>query len=362
MSEHRSNVTLNTAAARLRSADRIVITTHAKPDGDAFGCVAALTQALRLADKEAQGILVPPVPATFKSLLGGPVVQVFDAEKGLPSCDLLVIVDTGAWAQVTPLRPLIEPQLASTMVIDHHLTGDIPAASRYVDTTFGSCSEVICQLIDELATLMNRKSSNSGRNKLIDTIVAESIYVGIVSDTGWFRYSNTRPETHDLAARLLRMGINQADIFTKLEQSQRPEKLALMQRGLASMRMLLNNKAAIIVLRAEDFKETGAGQEETEGIVDLPRSVAGVEVVVVVSQSPPTAAPSAGISGVGHLSDEPVRISFRSKSGPHAVDVSKFAQQFGGGGHARAAGAKVTNAPIDDVVDQVIAAMPKFLT
>ena len=363
MLEYKSNVTLNTAAARIRSADRVVIITHAKPDGDAFGCVAALTQAIRLAGKEAVGVLVPPVPVIFGSLLCGRIAKKFDPTVGLPEGDLLIILDTGAWAQVSPLRPFIEPRLPNTLLIDHHLTGDIPAAARYIDTTSGSCCEIVAELIDELATVLNQRSKQTGVNKLIDATVAESIYIGIVSDTGWFRYSNTRPQTHDLAARLLRLGVNNTELFTVLEQSQRPEKLALMQRGLASMRMLANNRAALIVLRAEDFAETGAGAEETEGIVDIPRSVAGVEVVAVVSQPPMGDGLRSGVSGVASAgADEPVRISFRSKSGPDAVDVAKFAQQFGGGGHARAAGAKLVNTPIDDVVARVAAALPGLLT
>src|SRR5690606_37676360 len=138
---------------------------------------------------------------------------------------------------------------------------------------------------------------------------------------------------HELAARLLREGVDQSELYRILEQTERPQKLALLTRALGSMKLLAGGRAALMILSATDFSQTGAVAEETERLIDVPQQIGTVEVVGLISERP---------SGNAQSQGRPTtRLSFRSKPGPNAVNVAELAGRFGGGGHARAAGARV---------------------
>lgn len=357
MSDYQSNITLTDLVARINDASRILITTHAKPDGDAYGSVAALTASLRMHKPDAtiEGWLMPPVPAPFKLLQGSPFVKEYSPEAeaagDLGEPDLILVLDTGAVTQIAPMHPFIAARLDRTIIIDHHLSGDLPAQHRYVDSSAAACCTVIADVLDavagisadDLARQLRYEEENSPF--ISNPIVAESLFVGIASDTGWFRFSNTTARTHRVAARLIQNGVDHADLYARLEQQERPAKLALQIRALRSLKLLANDQVAIMTIRANDFTETGALPEETERFVDIPQAVSTVKMVVLMSENPPTDGESS-----------PIRISFRSKPGPDAVNVAEFAEQFGGGGHARAAGAKV-DGTIDDVSAAIQAAV-----
>ncbi len=354
MSTYQSNITLAQAADKLRAATNILLVTHAKPDGDAYGSVVALAAALAAMGKHVEPWLMPPIPESLRVLDGYPMCKSFTPGSEIGPTDLTVIVDTGAWAQLWPMKAVLEPRLANTLILDHHLSGDVQAAYKYIEGQAAACCEVIAQLLELL---------NQGRpaeRSLFSPVVCEALFVGLASDTGWFRFSNTRPMTHEWAARLLTMGVHHAEIYRKLEQTERPEKLALMIRALDSMKLLFGGRAAIMVLRAGDFQDTGALLEETERFVDIPQIVGSVELVVLATETPDKN--GTGNNGNGgpatiQNDDKPVqppviRLSFRSKPGPRAVDVATLAGQFHGGGHARASGAKV-QAPLEQVLEDV---------
>ena len=338
---HTSNLDLSAAADLIRKTDgKVFITTHAKPDGDAFGSVVALTSALNKLGKETFACFAPPVAASLLDLNGNHLTHILGADIVIPDCSLYIVLDTGAWSQVQPVRAVLEPNLARTLILDHHQSGDIDAAYKYVDARAGACAEIIAELLDLLA---------DGGTFQKDATIAQALFVGIGSDTGWFRFSNTRPQTHRLAARLLEMGVDHADLYARLHQTERPAKLALLTRALDSLTLLADGKAAIMHLTRKDFAETGALEEETERLIDVPQQVGSIQVVALVTESFADAPGRTGDKSGGNSGGGVARISFRSKPGPGAVNVADLAGTFGGGGHARAAGAKLT-APIDETV------------
>ncbi len=186
-------MSLQAVAQLLLSCRHLTLTTHAKPDGDAFGSVTALGRALHLLGKQVQVLVMPPVPAGLRFLQGANIPDVYKPQLPLPESDLYVVVDTGAWAQLAPMDLRLRDKTENLLIIDHHLSGDVPAAYRYIDGQAAACAEIIAQLIDLL-------SVNTGKD-LMDAAVCEQLFVGIASDTGWFRFSNTRPQTHELAAQ-----------------------------------------------------------------------------------------------------------------------------------------------------------------
>ncbi|MEM1099090.1 MAG: DHH family phosphoesterase [Planctomycetota bacterium] len=361
-----ANLTLPAAANALLDADGpALVVTHAKPDGDAIGSVLALTTTLRDLGRPCKGLLVPPVPDALRNLDGADTLDVFDpqnpeasiASAVAPEPTQIVIVDTGAYSQLGPLRAVVEPRLHRTLIIDHHLSGDVPAPQRLIDGTAAAACEIIAELIElmiEPRTPPGRRETDTAGYKPLPPVTRDALFVGIASDTGWFRFSNTSPGTHELAARLLRMGTDAAALYQRLEQAERPEKLNLLCRAVSNLQLLTDHHAAVMVLRASDFEETGARPEETERLVDIPQIVDEVQVVVLVTERQT-------VNPDGSTSPQ-TAMSFRSKPAPtdagtdNAINVAKLAAQFGGGGHARAAGAKVDR-PIDDVVPEVVAAL-----
>jgi phosphoesterase RecJ-like protein len=344
MASYDPNITMDEAVQLLREARQVVVVTHAKPDGDAFGSVVAAAAALRHLGIGVHPLIVPPIPMSFGSLKGADLVRVHEPQTPLPAADLHLVVDTGAWSQLHPLRPLLEPHMDRTLLIDHHISGDVPARWRLIDKRAAACCEVLAEVIERL----NRHAPVNDAI-IADAVVNESLFVGIASDTGWFRFSNTRPRTHELAARLLDRGVDHSALYARLEQTERVQKLKLMIRALDSLELVAHDRAALMVLGATDFADSGAMLEETERLVDIPQAVASVQVVVLVTEPPPLAENGAAI-----------RVSFRSKPGPGAVNVAEMAHEFGGGGHARAAGAKI-QAPLEEVVRRVKAALSREL-
>ena len=349
MADYCSNLDAAGTAELLAGARRVIVTTHAKPDGDAFGAVVALAATLRRRGTEVSAFFAGPIPANFGQLAGYELTRPYDPDADWPVADLVVVVDTGAWSQLEPMRVRLEPQLDRVLIVDHHVSGDVSAAWRYIDPT----AAATCEMLGTVLKQLGGEPVQDG----FEPIVAEALFVGLASDTGWFRFSNTRPATLDLSARLLEAGVDHAGLYGKLEQSERVQKLKLMVRALDGLRLIANDRAAVMVLRADDFAETGALLEETERFVDIPQVVKTVQVVALVTQPPPQARGST-TGGDGAAA---IRLSFRSKPGTNAVDVAALAQQFGGGGHQRAAGAKVIG-PLDEVIARVSAALTDVLT
>lgn len=330
MSEYISTTTLAGIASRLVDGP-VLVTTHAKPDGDAFGSVVALVATLRRLGIEAEGLLIPPVPASLAQLPGAELTHSFSGATDLAKFNVIAVVDTGARSQLAEIDEALQAHLDRTVIVDHHLSGNLGASEIHVDSTSASCAEVIARLIKELETLKPTEAAGTGDDaNALRAIADGALFTGVASDTGWFRFSSTTPATLRLAADLIERGVDHAQLYEVLEQTDRPQKLELTSRALQSLEFVANERAVVMVLRPSDFAETGALVEETEGLVNVPLTVESVQVVALVTQAPS----HQGAQGK-------LRVSFRSKPGPKAVNVAELAGQFGGGGHARAAGAKV---------------------
>lgn len=338
-----SNLSLNQVAEVLNQADSpIVVLTHRKPDGDALGSTLALTIALRGLGKQTQSILIPPIPEPLMDFQYNELLTFLDAETAWPEQPgMVVVVDTAARSQLADAAPYVQQHAERTLIIDHHLSGDAQAKYRYVDTEAAACCEIVAELIDLLIDQTVHFDENS-KHALND-----ALFLGLASDTGWFRFSNTRPRTHRLAARMIEAGVDHADIYRRTEQCERLEKVRLLSRALESLEVLGNGQAALLTLYESDFEETGAFEHETERLIDVPQQVGDFQLFCLAVET--TLQPPSG----QRLEPRPqTRLSFRSKPGPHAINVATLAEKFGGGGHARAAGATVDK-PIAEVLPEL---------
>jgi phosphoesterase RecJ-like protein len=335
MSEYESNVTYEQVAHRLGNAKRVMITTHAKPDGDAVGSTLALARALANRGQTAEVFWMGPVESSLLLLTGDTKYQLVEKTRPQGEYDAIVITDTGAWTQLEPLTEWLKPQRERIIVIDHHARGDDVAAMRIVDARAASSTQVLARLLDEMRCEVTPGVGG----------IAEALFLGLATDTGWFKYESARSEAFALAARLLAYEVDKSRLYQIVEENYGPPRLALEARALGSLTYACGGAVAIQTLGLADFKETGARPEDLTGLVNTPMTVGAVRVSILISQS------ETGLC----------KISFRSKPAAPGkppgdfVDVNVLAQQFNGGGHKHAAGAKLSM-EVDQAKARVIAA------
>jgi phosphoesterase RecJ-like protein len=315
----------------LSRCKRVLVTTHVRPDGDALGSSAAMVLGMKQKGIDAEVLLLSHLPRKYAFIYHEAGVKHIDAEAGFPPdfsldpYDALLVVDTGTWNQLPGLQERVENWPKPKLVIDHHLTQQEWATAKWVDTSAGACGEMIEELLQQWGVR-------------IDHHMAKALFVAIVADTGWFMFSNTRPVTLRLAADLMEAGVDIDRIYQLLYQNERAERVALQTRGLASLELLDEGRIAVMQVRKADFAEARAHVNDTENLINVPLQIRTVEVAVLLSEPP---------------EGGPIRASFRSKG---QIDVAKFAEQFAGGGHARAAGAKFETS-MDEARERVIEAM-----
>lgn len=331
-------------AARLRAARRPFVTTHFKPDGDALGSVLALSRAMRSLGAEVDAAVAGPVdrsilglalPGEYRHVERGPATPA-------AGCDLAVVLDTGAWSQLEHCRDWLRANPGAVVGIDHHRGGDDVAPERIVDPSCAACTQALVPVLEELGTAP-APSAAAARHT-----VAEALFAGLATDTGWFRFSGADDRVFRLAARLLTCGVDKDALYRMLEQGDAPGRPLVTGRALSSLRYACGGRVALMRLARADFEATGTRVDDLAGLVNEPMSVATVEVSVLLVEHDPAT----------------TKASFRSKpaaaAGGTFVDVNHLAARFDGGGHVHAAGARIRGT-LDDAAESVVRACEDYL-
>lgn len=333
-----SNTTIDALAEWLKKARRTVVLTHLKPDGDAAGSTLAVTRALNLLQPKPGSNPIKPAATVWFS---GPLPDWLDhlaattdrrhiteesraEHDDREDPDAVLILDTGAWTQLHDVKEWLIPRASIAAVIDHHRHGDPDTADRrVVEPTAAAVCELATDLCVKLLDLQ-------GPHKLpLD--IATPLYLGLATDTGWFRHSNISPTVLRTAASLLEAGVDHPALYERIQQSDRPARLRLMARALSSLELHHNNTIALMSLTQQDFHDTHAAPTDT-GFTDEPLTIGTVQVSILLTEAFVGHEP-----GATHMT----KASFRSKNGPESMDVNALARKLGGGGHIRAAGAKI---------------------
>ncbi len=291
----------------LESARRVVVVSHEKPDGDAFGSALALAGFLRAAGRAAVAVGLEPVGDAYRFLRG--LRDALPAEGFRPAeGDLVAICDCGAPDRIpATLREVVRG--LPSVCIDHHKTNTGFAGPAYLDQGASSTAELIWRL-----------ACSAGWP--LDPPTAEALWVGLVTDTGRFGYSNTSPAALECAADVLRRGqVDTAAVHEEIYGNQSPARLQLQQRAIASLVRAAGGRVALISLTAEDYAACAADARDSENFVDIARSIRGVDIAAFLY---------AGAEG------RESRLSLRTRA---PYDAAGFCRALGGGGHARAAGA-----------------------
>ena len=324
-----SNATAGEIAQRLRGGSDVLLLTHTKPDGDAIGSCLALHRGLRQIGIGSRILLAGPLDPNLKSIANSDDRIEHFEEVGLPDAepDLIVILDTGALSQLEPFVEWLAPRQAKVIGIDHHARGDNVASMRLVEVTCAAATEALVPILEGLGVEIAR-----------DTI-AEALFLGLATDTGWFQFSNAGPKVFTLAARLLEAGADKDALYSRIEQQSSLARMKMQARALATLRLVKDSTIAMMQLGPEDFAETGARIEELAGIVNEPMEIGSVRASILFVE----------------FDSGTTKLSFRSKPGTEGQpgeDVNELAARFGGGGHVHAAGARIKES-LDAAVAQV---------
>lgn len=296
-------------AGAIASAGRIVVTTHVHMDGDALGSAAALCLLARSAGKECRLAFADAVPERYAFVLGGlAAAGAKDFAALAREADVVVVVDTCAFAQLEPLAEALREVREKVVVIDHHATADDVGAIVWRDPSAAAAGVLLAELAAELGWRA-------------DAPAATALAAAILTDTGWLRHSNTDARCLRVLADLLAAGADANEIYRCIYQNDRPERLRLLATALSSLQMHAGDRVAVMSLTRDDLARAGAVDDEVEDFVNEPLRIGSLEVSVLVVE----------------LADGRTRASLRSRGG---VDVARLAGLFGGGGHARAAGLK----------------------
>jgi phosphoesterase RecJ-like protein len=293
----------------LRHADKLLLTTHENPDGDALGSLLAMHRMLEQLGKDSLMYMSPdefPLPweyrgFSFEGLVGSPPADV--AER------TIVFLDCGNIDRM-PVD-FLQADGLRILNIDHH----------HDNTRFGTVN-LVCPAASSTAEMVWRLSKELDVE--ITPGIADALYVGLVTDTGRFMYENTSSEAHRMAAELIEAGVQPHQVYRRLWEDLPFRRLQLLQRALASVERHDNGAMTIAHLTKHDYETTGALETDSEGVVDHMRAVEGTRVAVLVREL---------------LSEDREgmrKVSLRATDG--SVDVSRLARAFGGGGHPQAAG------------------------
>lgn len=350
MTDWASNTTPSEIAKTLRAATTVAIFTHMKPDGDAAGSALALTRAINLMPgHRAEAVFGGPMPPWISLIARPTPFRIWEKKEGRENAgpppfepDAIIVIDTGSWTQLEAFKEYLAPRAAKTIVIDHHRRGDADVGDkRWIDVG----AAAVCQQAAGLCCLLLGTMPEN-----LPPEVAAACYLGLATDTGWFRHSNVSADVMRLAGDLLEAGVDASAMYQTIEQQDTIGRLKLMSKALGSLEILgEQGQIGLMTLTKDDFAAAGAKSTDAGGIIDLPQTIAAVQVAVLMTEGDP--------AEYGLPAGSPMtKISMRSKT--DAIDVDQACRTMGGGGHKRAAGAKVA-ATIAETKARILHALPR---
>ncbi len=304
-----------------------VLTTHVNPDGDGLGSEVALALWLRALGKNATILNDGPIPDNFEYLAEHVPVETFTtqrAEEVFATAEVLVVLDMQNEERLGRLRPYLARPGLTVAILDHHVGTPAFGTVHVVLPEKAATGELIYDLIRRTPGALTRP-------------MADALYTALVTDTGSFRHSNTDPDVHSMAAALLALGVESAVIQSFIHRHRHMDRLRFVGHLLTNLKTSDDGSVAWFEVTPELFARYDVDGTDTEGLVDFPRTVPGVEAVMLLTD----------------LGDGRVKASLRSSG---RIDVQGVARQFGGGGHRFAAGATLEG-PLDAASGRLRAAL-----
>jgi len=317
-------------AETLRGAKRVGLTTHINADGDACGSVAAMARLLPQVGITARIVNPTPWPSTFDFLLDASIEErTREGARALAGIDALIVLDVSDMSRLGQLADPVRKLRIPRIVIDHHVPTDEPAGELLMDDPTACAS---AELVFDFAVTLGLE---------IAPATAEALYTAILTDTGGFRYANTSPRCHAIAATLLQVGVDPETMYRRIYASVTTGRIFLLRDALHSIGHDPEYGISWISVTADALQRYDVSPEDLDGIVEHPRSITGTRLALFFRDL-----------GYGK-----VKVSFRSTG---EVDVNRFAREFGGGGHAKASGALIPGT-LDQVRERVVSAAREYI-
>jgi phosphoesterase RecJ-like protein len=309
---------------------RVALSTHINADGDGCGSEAALARLLAQRGMSVTVVNPTPWPALFEFLLGDDVADASPkATKALTGIDLLIVLDISDLKRLGVLAESVRKLKVPRLVIDHHVASDDPAGDVILTDT-SACATG--ELVYDLARVLGLE---------ITPAIARALYTAILTDTGSFRFSNTSPRCLAIAAELLSHGVDPEEMYQRVYANAPLGRVRVLAEALTTLEVDAAHGLAWLSLTPSVVERHDVKSEDLDGIVEHARSIVGTKMALFFRD-------------LGHGK---VKVSFRSTGG---VDVNRFARRFGGGGHAKAAGAMITGG-LEEVRTAVVAAAREYV-
>lgn len=311
-------------AELIRRTDHFLVASHANPDGDAIGSTVALGHILTARGKDFCLYNTSGLPSQFDWLqLPAPV---HDCLCGAEA-NWIFVLDCGSEHRVGPeLHQIMDSRPMAN--VDHHLGNPLFGQFNWVDETYPAVAAMIAELADELDVPLTGA-------------LAEAVYLGIATDTGFFTFDNTTPEVMELAARLIRQGLHPGAVNAKIRNQWTVNRFRLWAVSFATLEMFYDGRVALAHVTREMMAATGTGTPDCDEIVNFLRRLRGVRAAVILREEP----------------DGAFKFSLRSTG---ADNVQKVAARFEGGGHRNAAGGTIADT-LDSAKKRLIGALGEAL-
>ncbi|MHB8580293.1 MAG: DHH family phosphoesterase [Ignavibacteriaceae bacterium] len=310
-----------------------LLTTHINPDADAIGSEVAFYYILKELGKEVHIVNFSDTPYNLEFLDRERKIEKFDFEKHsalFNNVDVLVALDFNRSNRIVKMRDSFESSTKLKICIDHHQDPDNFVNYFFNDSQYCATGHIIYNLIEKTNIVK------------LNLQTAYPIYAAIMTDTGSFRFGRTTPDIHKIAAKLLLQGVKPEEVFDKLYDQSKFSKVKLLGKTLDSLQLYGDkNQIGYMKITCEDFEVTEAVESDTENFVNFSLSIEGVRIGLLFVEL-----------------REGFKVSFRSKG---QIPVNKLAAEFGGGGHTNAAGARIFEHTLIDLLPQILKKTENYL-
>lgn len=301
---------LKQAIEFIKKHDRFLLSTHINPDGDGIGSIMGVIGILKQLGKQYTVIFNDPPQEKLSFMERIEEVRVYDESMKEKSglFDAAIIIDVPHLERIGDVKELISSG-CPILNIDHHVSNDLYGTCNLIDPGASASAQIIGAIFE-------------GMGVELDLASAQALYIGLCVDTGRFRFNNTTPEVFGFAEKLIRAGVQPDIVADKLYYNTNRETHAGLGKMLSTIELHKDGKVATAYLDFDFLNSDSVKKIDTEGFVNYPLSITGVEVAFLIQEP---------------VKDQ-VRVSLRSKTD---FDVNKLAQLFGGGGHPRASGCRI---------------------
>ncbi|MDX2439902.1 MAG: bifunctional oligoribonuclease/PAP phosphatase NrnA [Desulfobacterales bacterium] len=296
---------------QLLSSNHVLLASHTNPDGDAVGSTIAMGLLLAAIDKKITLYNESSIPVVYRFL---PRVEMIENSiNNANDFDTAIILDCSNLQRIGTAASMVN-DIPTIINIDHHISNSQFGSFQLIDTSASSTAEIIYRLIKKMGVA-------------IDKTIATSIYTGILTDTGSFRFSNTNQAAFAICQEMVEKGVDPSDVAQHVYGRYSIGRIKLLNLALDSIEIFHNGKLSIMTVTQEMLSKTGTRTEDIDGLINYARRIEDVKIAALIHEKQNG---SHNLKGSGQF-----HVSLRSDG---TVDVAAFATFFGGGGHATAAG------------------------